>query len=478
MSAITDMNRVFYDARHFNQNLSAWDVSSVTNMSGMFYRATSFNQDLSTWDVSRVTDMSFMFLMAHSFSQILCSVAWITSKATKVKMFDGSQGSICTTTTGKTNAPAAVLAMVFAGAVVVLVLLVLLVGLVALVVALVTRRRSKMPTNDMSPVEVPLISNESLISPNPDPNLDPLLAPPMDEAMTNINTTTLPVETRTFANSNYKRLYAEANPAPFQHDLLDAVNNVLKLYTARIHPRLAQTTLEKGVHEFMEKIQDDAFRDSKALRDDVGAVAEYLWTSAKSHPVSKGLELCSVLNAVVRDDIAQEIQAAAVIFRSINSRRVRRINEDPNTGSLLEVQSYPPKGETWRGGSFRRQHRAFFASMIGRKYRVPGFLATTVKRTVASTFAFKANKDYPCALWRITFDPRGKHDYEYRVQHMTFVSKTLIKGEHEYLFAAYSVFKLVSIEWSAKLSKPHKFVIRAAVNNKSEDENLPLAPWY
>ena len=73
---------------------------------------------------------------------------------------------------------------------------------------------------------------------------------------------------------------------------------------------------------------------------------------------------------------------------------------------------------------------------------------------------------------------QGKTQHEYRVQHMAFVAKTLIKGEYEYLFAPYSVFKLVSITWSDKLQKPHEFVVQPSVNNKEEDENLPLTPWY
>ena len=193
------------------------------------------------------------------------------------------------------------------------------------------------------------------------------------------------------------------------------------------------------------------------------------------------MELCSVLNAVIRDDVPEEIEAAAMIFRSINSRRVRRISEDAHKQDLFDKQSFPSTGETWRGGGFRREHRAFFERMIGKKYRVPGFLATTVRREIAAAFTFKAeigNPSHPCAMWHITFDPRGKDHPEYRVKHMTLVSKTLVVGEHEYLFAPYSVFTLVSVKWNAGLTKPHEFTIRAAHDNKEEDECLPLTPWY
>ena len=61
---------------------------------------------------------------------------------------------------------------------------------------------------------------------------------------------------------------------------------------------------------------------------------------------------------------------------------------------------------------------------------------------------------------------------------MSFVSKTLLEGENEYLFAPYSVFKLISIKWSEELSDAHEFTIRAARDNQEEDEDLPLTPWY
>ena len=154
---------------------------------------------------------------------------------------------------------------------------------------------------------------------------------------------------------------------------------------------------------------------------------------------------------------------------AINNRRIKR-KDAVDT-------SYPSKGETWRGGSFRDKFKSFFECIKGRKYRVPGFLATTIKRSVAANFAFQA-KSRRRAIWRIVFDKRGKRQPEYRVQHLTFVSKTLVRGEHEYLFPPYSVFMMLSINWSAEMNKPHEFTIQAALDNKEEDEDLPLIPWY
>ena len=277
-----------------------------------------------------------------------------------------------------------------------------------------------------------------------------------------------------FATSNYKRFYDQAMRAPFQHELLHAVNNVVNLYARRMNPNLDKHTLEGGIRVFMTKLQDDAFKNQKALRNDVDAVAEYLWTSTKTHDVVNQFEFCSILNAVIRDDIFQEIEAAAVIFRSINSRRVQRIGDAKH----IATATYPPKGETWRGSSFRNEFQDFFTNLVGKKYRVPGFLATSNKRKVAVGFVIRVQEHLPRALWRIQFDRRGKCDHAYCVQHMSLVSKTLVKGEHEYLFAPYSAFTLVSVIWSDKLRKAHEFTIEAAIDNKDESEDLPLAPWY
>ena len=107
VSRVRDTNSMFRHAPSFNGDLSKWDVSRVTNMLGMFSQATSFNCDISNWNVSSVKDMQSMFDGAAAFAQNLCTDAWVNSKAVKTEMFEGSSGSMPPTVCTITTAPPA-----------------------------------------------------------------------------------------------------------------------------------------------------------------------------------------------------------------------------------------------------------------------------------------------------------------------------------------------------------------------------------
>ena len=67
-----------------------------------------------------------------------------------------------------------------------------------------------------------------------------------------------------------------------------------------------------------------------------------------------------------------------------------------------------------------------------------------------------------------------------RCRHVNLVTETHVPGELEYLFAAFSVFSVVAVHWSAtpqEPATPHEITILAAHDNAQEDEGLPLAPW-
>ena len=61
VSSITNMSFLFkIYARHFNGDISKWDVSNVTNMHCMF-TDSKFNGNISNWDVGKVERIEFMF---------------------------------------------------------------------------------------------------------------------------------------------------------------------------------------------------------------------------------------------------------------------------------------------------------------------------------------------------------------------------------------------------------------------------------
>jgi hypothetical protein len=64
---------------------------------------------------------------------------------------------------------------------------------------------------------------------------------------------------------------------------------------------------------------------------------------------------------------------------------------------------------------------------------------------------------------------------------VSYVESSRFGGaEEEFLFAPYSVFTVVSAAPTAPNGylDPHVITVAAAVDNRLEPEDLPLAPWY
>ena len=77
-----------------------------------------------------------------------------------------------------------------------------------------------------------------------------------------------------------------------------------------------------------------------------------------------------------------------------------------------------------------------------------------------------------CCGWQVRIDAERK------CVHVNLVKKTNVPGEEEYLFAPYSAFTVLSARWGAgTAAAPHEIELLAAVDNKAEPEDLPLAPW-
>jgi surface protein len=73
-------------AKHFNEDLSRWNVTNGTSFARMFYGCILFHSDLSRWNVTKATNFCEMFRGCHRFNSDLSR--WNVTNATNFsKMF-------------------------------------------------------------------------------------------------------------------------------------------------------------------------------------------------------------------------------------------------------------------------------------------------------------------------------------------------------------------------------------------------------
>jgi hypothetical protein len=280
-----------------------------------------------------------------------------------------------------------------------------------------------------------------------------------------------------FAASNFKRAYDEAGHVRITH-----ATQVFGFLVTFVHTYCQvhglNSELERiAAASFVEKLQR-AIADRHGTRaldvvvGEVGATAELLWTSLETFLGMREhtKEFCALLNAAIRSDVARLMPCTAALVRAINALCV--------AGRKGEARAeFPPNGRTFRGTAFSNEHRRFFVR--GRKYRAPGFVATSFDEITALGFAVRHGLDLgkPAVMWEVRVEPAGEHDPTLRCKHVNYV-KGLVGGEKEYLFTAYSVFTVLHVEWNEDDKTLSRIVLKAALDNSEEDEGLPLAPWY
>jgi hypothetical protein len=278
---------------------------------------------------------------------------------------------------------------------------------------------------------------------------------------------------RTFASSHFKREYEKRGRIPITHasQVFSSVADFVHMY-CQVHGLVSaqHAALQSQFVQLLSRMTG-ARPEVDALGKS-GVTAELLWTSdLKFEGVGDehNKELCSLLNAAIRSDEEELMPSAAGLARSINTLCVVRY-----AGA---DRAFPEGGITFRGTGFDNRYRDFFEP--NKKYRVPGFLATSFSEATARRFVYTNGTalDRPAVLWVVHVDPRGRDDAAHRCKHVNFVRHALVEGEHEYLFTAYSVFTVRRCVW-ADGDEPSRIEIDAALDNLTEREDLPLAPWY
>jgi hypothetical protein len=180
---------------------------------------------------------------------------------------------------------------------------------------------------------------------------------------------------QSLASTNFKTIYSSINTSPkHQHEVFASLHSFLVLHGQQhgLQPEAAE--------DFFQRLQVDVLQPGEGLNDalsDVARLAQRIWSSDLKptgvHP-SFELEICSLLNAAIRADDKDLLQAAMPLIRAINSLCVIR---GARPDRLLR---FPPEHQCFRGGALPDEWLGFYQT--GVKYRVPGFLASSFEMSV------------------------------------------------------------------------------------------------
>jgi len=215
----------------------------------------------------------------------------------------------------------------------------------------------------------------------------------------------------------------------------------------------------------------------------------------------KGRKLYSILAETIRkDDISSPLFQPAVTLvcmlqHHLNSARRHGDHVPCNRPVKWPGGRDGPSGENplddviwstemhtvWRGGTLPREHLPFYEEMAHRSktrsdafYRVPQLLATSFHKRVAFEFQeqFVDNR----VLWKVKLrDPNElPQDGGGGCNQATLIEKSAYKTEHEFLFSAYSAFRVLDVDSTQEVTK---VTIEAVVDNGKVGEDVPCAPW-
>ena len=177
------------------------------------------------------------------------------------------------------------------------------------------------------------------------------------------------------AQSNFKRAYESAECPELQHQLFSSIHSFLALLCTRHGVPAA------AGKDLFQRLQGEAFENPQELLSEIQVAATRIWTSTQKLQgggVDKmfNVEFCSLLNRALREDAADLMPHLAVIVRAINALCIVRRDS--------KSFKFPPNAVSHRGAALPKQHHSFFT--VGKKYRVPMYLATSFSEDKAYEF--------------------------------------------------------------------------------------------
>jgi len=288
----------------------------------------------------------------------------------------------------------------------------------------------------------------------------------------------------TLAASNFRALYDAARPANGRVYRIAELRRALANFCRACadHPRMG---LDKARHEhFARTLGGNRNLNGRQLKRSLSSLAPQnalvafairIWTSPRQW---SGREFCSLLNQAIREDGTWDMDTlryGVVLCRAINTvlnkgnQVARALSAWPDGPDATDAAGISDVANAcFRGGGLRPSDRAFYA--VGKKFRTGMFMASSFKRAVALEFMSRHGAGTRPVLWTIVLDER-------KCAHANLVERlTVVKGETEFLFPAYSTFTVEAADFGEQ-SEYHQVTLRAAQDNMEEAEDLPTAPW-
>eukprot|EP00438_Fugacium_kawagutii_P005832 Skav231216 [mRNA] locus=scaffold2958:232577:238001:- [translate_table: standard] len=255
--------------------------------------------------------------------------------------------------------------------------------------------------------------------------------------------------------SNYKKCYARATACGNVEGLYKCVQNFLEAFKEA-----------RGVKN-AEHLKPDEFL--YLLKEDVAAV---LWTS---HKDSADIQLYRAVNAAIGSDMEESVMEHVATFcRTLSLQLVNRQDD------AYKELPWPESMRLYRGTWMPRNEVEFLET--GTEFRVQQLFATSQKAETADGF-IQCFDDKECQKEKMR---RGELPVKITVwipkalcTHVACLeSITASRGEAEWLFVAYSAFKVISNEnpqKEATCSDPIEITLEAFPDNNDVRDDLPIA---
>jgi len=215
-----------------------------------------------------------------------------------------------------------------------------------------------------------------------------------------------------------------------------------------------------------------------------------LWSNPEIKELGRR-ELCFILATVIREDDARtpvherpsklfESAVTLVCMLQVHLNSARRYGLDsplrwPRGKDGTGDEKSTKEHTTYRGGGLPAEHIPFYEKMMkdGLYSRVPAPLPTSFLRQTAIMFRKRAeNMGHRGVIWEVKLKDPDLDDGG--CMQVNYLEKSLQAHEREFLFSAYSAFKVLSMVCSGTFTQ---ITLEAARDNRDVPEDVPSAPW-